>query len=213
MEASITFDRRKAEVANTWTHAASLAAFCVMAVFLLIRGAEKHLFVLNFSLATFIVSEIFMFSSSTLYHLVRTEKLKKLFRYIDHSAIYVSIAGSYTPILLYTIGKSLGTVCFVVIWSICIIGIFYKIFALGKHPKISLAMYLVMGWLVVFIAKPVFEHFPVVSLWFLLGEGMAFSVGTIFFWKDNKHTYFHAIWHLFIFGGCVCHYLVLWFLI
>lgn len=209
----ITINKHKAELANTWTHAISLGLFCIMAFFLIRKGWEHGSIVLNFSLITFCVCEILMFLSSTLYHMVKDEETKRKLRYFDHCAIYVSIAGSYTPILLWTIGHTLGNVCFIIIWVLALSGIFYKIIALGKQPKLSLALYLAMGWLVVFIAKPVFEAFPAISLWFLLAEGICFSLGTYFFWKDNEHTYYHAIWHIFIYSGCLSHWLVLWFLI
>lgn len=209
----ISFDKHKAEAANTWTHAISLGLFCIMAFFLLQKGWKHDSFLLNFSLIVFCISEILMFLSSTLYHIVTDTEVKRKLRYFDHCAIYISIAGSYTPILLWTIGSTLGNICFAIIWFIALAGICYKLMALGKHPKLSLAIYLAMGWLVVFIAKPVFENFPAISLWFLLAEGICFSLGTFFFWKDEEHTYYHAIWHIFIYGGCLCHWLVLWFLI
>ncbi len=206
-------NKQKAEIANTWTHAIALGLFIIMAFLLLRKGWHHDSTLLNISLIIFCISEILMFLSSTLYHIVSDPKIKQRLRYFDHSAIYISIAGSYTPILLWTIGSTLGNICFAVIWFLALLGIFYKIMALGKHPRLSLALYLAMGWLVVFIAKPVFETFPTISLFFLLGEGISFSLGTYFFWKDDDYTYFHAIWHIFIYVGCLCHWLVLWFLI
>lgn len=206
------FDKKKAEFANTWTHAGGLVLFCLMAVFLWIRGARHESFLLNLGLVLFFIGEFMMFFSSTIYHWVTDAKIKRVLRYFDHSAIYLSIAGSYSPILLYTIGGTLGNVCFLVIWVLTLLGIVYKIFFLGKYPKFSLGLYLAMGWMIVFIVKPVFETFPAISLWMLLGEGLSFTLGTYFFWKDGEHTYYHAIWHVFVYAGSLFHYLVLWFL-
>ncbi len=208
-----TYDKVKAEKANTWTHIISLLLFAVMSVFLLWKGCLNHSKLLTFSLILFVVAEVMMFTSSSLYHYAKDHGTKRRLRYFDHCAIYVSIAGSYSPILLWTIGGTLGYVCFAVIWSLALIGSIYKICALGKHPRLSLILYIAMGWLVVFIAKPVIIAFPAISLWFLLSGGIAFTLGTYFFWKDDRHTYYHAIWHIAIFLGCVCHLLVLWFLV
>lgn len=206
------FDKKRAEIANTWTHGAGFVAFCVMAVFLLMRGARHDSFPLNVGLVLFVIGELLMFFSSTIYHWVSQEKAKRILRYFDHSAIYVSIAGSYSPILLWSIGGTLGTVCFIVIWSLVLLGIIYKIFFLGKYPKLSLAIYLTMGWMVVFIAKPVCEAFSATALILLLCEGVSFTLGTYFYSKDKTHTFFHSIWHVFVYLGSLFHYLVLWIL-
>lgn len=206
------FDKRKAEIANSWTHGASFVLFCVMAVFLLLRGAKHDSLALNVGLILFVIGEMLMFFSSTIYHIVKHQKVKRILRYFDHSAIYISIAGSYSPILLWSIGGTLGMVCFIVIWSLVLLGITYKIFFLGKYPKLSLAIYLTMGWMVVFIAKPVYEAFSVAALVLLLCEGISFTLGTYFYSKDTTHTYYHSIWHVFVYAGSLFHYLVLWVL-
>lgn len=207
------FDKKKAEFANTWTHGVGFVLFCLMAIPLLERSFAHGSFALNLGMTLFVIGEMMMFFSSTVYHWVTDAKVKRILRYFDHSAIYVSIAGSYSPILLYTIGGTLGHVCFVVVWSLTVLGIVYKIFFLGKYPKFSLGLYLAMGWMIVFIVKPVFETFPAISLWMLLGEGLSFTVGTYFFWKDGTRTYYHAIWHVFVYFGSLFHYFVLWFLV
>ncbi|MCQ2225375.1 MAG: hemolysin III family protein [Paludibacteraceae bacterium] len=206
------FNKRRAEIANSWTHGAGFVAFCVMAVFLLMRGAKHDSFPLNVGLTLFVIGEMLMFFSSTIYHIVTNEKAKRILRYFDHSAIYISIAGSYSPIFLWVIGGTLGMACFIVIWSIALLGILYKIFFLGKFPKFSLGLYLAMGWMVLFVAKPVYDAFPALCLWLLLGEGLSFTLGTYFYWKDKSHTYYHSIWHVFVYLGSLFHYLVLWFL-
>lgn len=205
-------NKKKAEIANTWTHVVSLGLFCLMDIALFAKAWPHHSPLLIFSLILFSIAEVLMLGSSSLYHYAKNPDTKKKLRYFDHCAIYVSIAGSYSPILLYTIGGVLGWTCFIVIWTLVVAGIFYKIFALGKHPRLSLILYLLMGWMVVFIIKPVWNNFPVESLLSLLFEGIFFSTGTYFFWKDESHTYYHSIWHILIFLGCLSHCLVLWFL-
>ena len=209
----MSYNEKHAEKANSWSHGLSLTIFLLMAIFLLRRGFEHDSLVLDLGLLLFVISEGLMYFSSTIYHLVKNPKVKRVLRYLDHSCIHLTIAGSYSPILLWAIGGTLGNVCFIVMWILAISGITYEVFFLGKYPKISLAIYIAMGWMVVFIVKPVWDAFPSISLWFLLAEGLAFTLGTYFFWKDEKHTYNHAIWHLFVFAGGVFHYLVLWFLL
>lgn len=206
-------ETKKEELANMLSHLISLGIFVILAVLLLTKGWKHDSLSLNLSLITFVVAEILMLGSSTLYHNAKDPEKKKRLRIFDHISIYVSIAGSYTPILVWAVGGTLGMVFLIINWAIVIGGIAYKIIALGKHPRLSLAIYLTMGWMVVFIAKPVYEALPAESLFFLLGEGIAFSAGTYFFWKDDDHKYFHAIWHIFTFAGCLCHWFVLWYMI
>jgi hemolysin III len=206
-------NERKEKKANTLSHLISLGIFIIMGALLLFKGWKHDSMPLNASLITFVIAEIMMFSSSTLYHNADNPDKKKKLRYFDHSSIYISIAGSYTPILVWAVGGTLGTVILIITWLLVIGGILYKIFALGKHPRLSLAIYLIMGWMVVFFAKPVYETLPASSLFCLLGEGIAFSLGTYFFWKDDDHSYYHMIWHIFTFAGCLCHWFILWFML
>ena len=101
---------------------------------------------------------------------------------------------------------------FGILWSVALLGIFYKIFFLGKYPKVSLAIYLIMGWSVVFIAKPVWDVVPATALLFILLEGIFYTAGTYFYSHDSK-KYYHAIWHIFVLGGTVSHFCAVWFII
>lgn len=206
-------NEQREKTANTLSHLISLGIFIIMGILLLLKGWKHGSMSLNASLITFVIAEIIMFSSSTLYHNADNPNKKKKLRYFDHSSIYISIAGSYTPILVWAVGGTLGTVLLIITWLLVIGGISYKILALGKHPRLSLAIYLIMGWMVVFFAKPVYDALPASSLFCLLGEGIAFSLGTYFFWKDDDHPYYHMIWHIFTFAGCLCHWFVLWFML
>jgi hemolysin III len=204
---------KKAEIANYITHGIGFLFYCIASYLLFEKGCVYNNYILNFSLIVYIISQLLIFFSSTLYHVVSQPKVKRILRYADHISIYVSIAGCYTPILLWVIGGTTGKVFFLILWSLVLLGVVYKIFFLGKYPKFSLGLYLGMGWIAVFLAKQIFDAFSATCLWLLLGEGLSYTLGTYFFWKDDKYTYYHSIWHLFVYAGSLFHYLLLWFLL
>ena len=146
-----------------------------------------------------------MFLSSTIYHWLRPGVAKDILRKCDHISIYVMIACSYTPICIAVVGGWVGWLTFSLLWVVVIAGTVYKIVAIGRYPRLSLALYLIMGWSVVFIAKPVYEGLPAVSLLLLLSEGIFYTVGTYFFSKDFRKHY-HAIWHVFVLLGAISHW-------
>ncbi len=148
-----------------------------------------------------------MFLSSTLYHWAPKGRVKQALRKCDHISIYVMIACSYTPICVAVVGGWLGWLIFGLMWAIVIAGTVYKLLALGKYPKLSLALYLAMGWSVIFIAKPVFERLTLLSTIFLIAEGLFYTAGTYFYAHDKRKN-FHAIWHVFVFLGALAHWSV-----
>ena len=150
-------------------------------------------------------SLILMFLSSTIYHAVTSPELKFKFKIIDHSAIYLLIAGTYTPFLLLGLGSELGMLATVVIWSIGLFGIGFKIIAQGAYPKISVATYLLMGWLALVLIYPLYQSLAPGAFWLLLAGGLCFSVGVLFY-VAKKVKYTHAVWHIFVVAGCACHY-------
>lgn len=158
-----------------------------------------------FGVLFFIVGMFLMFLSSTLYHLLPPGLAKNILRKCDHISIYVMIACSYTPICVAVVGGWIGWVTFGLLWAIVIAGTVYKIVAMGKYPKLSLALYLSMGWSIVFIAKPVFERLSLLSMLLIFAEGLLYTVGTYFFAKDSKR-HFHAIWHVFVLLGAIAHW-------
>lgn len=158
-----------------------------------------------FGVLFFIVGMFLMFLSSTLYHLLPPGLAKNILRKCDHISIYVMIACSYTPICIAVVGGWIGWVTFGLLWAIVIAGTVYKIVAMGKYPKLSLALYLSMGWSIVFIAKPVFERLSLLSMLLIFAEGLLYTVGTYFFAKDSKR-HFHAIWHVFVLLGAIAHW-------
>lgn len=191
------------EKGNTWTHLIGVvfALSCIWMVWPAVslgwRWAMGVLF--------FIVGMFLMFLSSTIYHWLKPGIAKNILRKCDHISIYVMIACSYTPICIAVVGGWIGWVTFGLLWAVVIAGTVYKIVAMGKYPRLSLALYLVMGWSIVFIAKPVFESLSVLSMFLIFAEGVLYTVGTYFFTKDSK-PHFHAIWHVFVLLGAIAHW-------
>lgn len=191
------------EKGNTWTHLIGVvfALSCIWMVWPAVslgwRWAMGVLF--------FIVGMFLMFLSSTIYHWLKPGIAKNILRKCDHISIYVMIACSYTPICIAVVGGWIGWVTFGLLWAVVIAGTVYKIVAMGKYPRLSLALYLVMGWSIVFIAKPVFESLSVLSMFLIFAEGVLYTAGTYFFTKDSK-PHFHAVWHVFVLLGAIAHW-------
>ena len=200
------FFPQKGECGNTWTHFVGVV-FALGSIWLVWpavhRGWQWAMGVLFFLVGMFL-----MFLSSTLYHWAPQGAIKRALRKCDHISIYVMIACSYTPICIAVVGGWIGWLAFAFLWLVVIVGTVYKLMALGKYPKLSLALYLMMGWSVVFIAKPVFESLTLLSTSFLVAEGLFYTIGTYFYAHDKRHN-FHAIWHVFVFLGALAHWSVI----
>ena len=196
------------ESSNHWTHLVGVifALSCIWMVWPAVSmGWQWAMGVLFFITGMFL-----MFLSSTIYHWLPEGKARRILRKCDHISIYVMIACSYTPICIAVVGGWLGWTIFGVLWAVVMGGTIYKIVALGRYPRLSLALYLLMGWSVVFIAKPVYEQLSTISLLLILLEGLIYTTGTYFFAKDTKRHY-HAIWHVFVLLGAICHWAAILF--
>ena len=157
----------------------------------------------------FMCSIFLMFMSSALYHSMAFDtRHKNVMQILDHIFIYVAIAGSYTPIALSVIGGVAGIVVASLQWAMVIFGILYKSIAKRKIPKISLTIYLVMGWSIVFVLPLFIRHASLGMQLLLLGGGIFYSAGTYFYSKQEK-KFFHMIWHFFVMLGAVCHFLAI----
>ncbi len=193
------------EIVNAVTHGIgvilSLVALTLMLVYAAIDGSSYKIW----SAALFGGSLLLMYLASTLYHAVQQPKLKKILKIVDHAAIYLLIAGSYTPFLLCTLHNHLGWVIFFIVWILAVSGVVYKLFFVYHFPKLSVAIYLIMGWLSLFLVKPLAQHLSQHGIVWLISGGVSYSVGVVFYvWK---RLYFsHALWHLFVLGGSTCHF-------
>jgi len=193
---------RNEEIWNVATHAAGFALAIVGLVFLVMRAEVTTAIT---SVSIYGGTLIFMFLASTVYHAISNPKSKRILKIVDHSAIYLLIAGTYTPFLLISLDGILSLASIIIIWSIAIFGVLFKLFAANRFPKLSLATYLSMGWMAVLLGYPLYLAIPVGGLWLLAAGGLLFSLGVIFYvLKDKQYT--HAIWHMFVLGGCICHF-------
>lgn len=179
----------------------SIAALVILVVF---ASLKKDIWgVVSFSIYGFTL--FFLYLSSTLYHSIVYEKAKRIFRVFDHAAIYLLIAGSYTPISLVAMRGTWGWVIFSVIWSLALLGIILNIVSFEKTRIYSTALYVLMGWLIVIAAKPMLSMIPQGLFSWLLAGGVIYTLGIIFYaWK--RIPFNHGIWHLFVLGGSVVHY-------
>lgn len=193
------------EKGNTWTHLIG-AVFALSSIWMVWPAVYKG-WQMALGVTFFIVGMFLMYLSSTIYHWARPGKVKDVLRRCDHISIYVMIACSYTPLCVGVIGSWAGWLMFGIQWAAVIGGTFYKIFAFGKYPKLSLALYLVMGWSAVLIAPAIFEKLTTLPICLLLVEGAMYSIGTYFFSHDDRKAY-HAVWHVFVLLGSIAHWTV-----
>ena len=198
------------ERGNTWTHLVGVV-FALSSIWMVWPAVGKS-WEMAFGVIFFIVGMFLMYLSSSLYHWVKPGMAKDVLRRLDHISIYVMIACSYTPICVGVVGGWVGWTLFGVLWAIVLAGTFYKIFAFGKYPKLSLAIYLVMGWSALLVAPQVFSRLSTQALVFLLAEGLFYTAGTYFFSHDDRR-HFHAIWHIFVLLGSIAHWSVVMCLI
>jgi hemolysin III len=157
------------------------------------------------SAIVFIVSLILLYTASTLYHASKCEQAKRKLKIFDHCAIYVLIAGTYTPFTLIGLREHGGWWLFAIIWALAAMGIIFKLFYTGRFELVSTLIYIGMGWLVVFAIKPLIQQIDSTTLIWLFSGGAAYTFGTIFY-MSKKIPYTHSIWHLFVLTGSSCHF-------
>lgn len=194
------------EVANSITHGIgallSIAALVLLIVFSSLYGNAWH--IISFTLFGFTM--LLMYTSSTLLHAFpEGSKVKDLFEIFDHSSIYIFIAGTYTPYLFLVVKGWLGWTIFGIVWGLAIGGTVFKSFFVKKFLFTSTALYVVMGWLIVFAWEPLSEHMPHSGLTYLIIGGLFYTFGSVFYiWRGFK--YHHAVWHLFVMAGSMMHF-------
>jgi hemolysin III len=152
------------------------------------------------------ITLLLLYVASTLYHAIQHPIAKGRLQVFDHCAIYLLIAGTYTPFTLIGLRGDLGWALFGTIWALAFFGVIFKLFYTGRFERLSTLIYIAMGWLIVVAAKPVVEALDAWTLGWLFGGGIAYTLGT-YFYHHPKLPYAHAIWHLFVIAGSVCHYI------
>jgi len=199
------FYTRSEEIANSITHgigaALSVVGLILLVVLAVIYGDIWR--VVSFSI--YGSSLIMLYLASTLYHSLPQPKVKRILRKFDHAAIYILIAGTYTPFLLVSLRGSIGWTFFALVWGMAAAGILWKMFFLGKLEVLATIIYILMGWMCVFAFKDMLAYVPPLGITMLVTGGVVYTLGVIFYaWE--KLPYNHAIWHLFVLGGSICHY-------
>lgn len=200
---------RDEELANGISHLLGVF-FCVIAMpFLIIIAYENHDFVKVFSVLTYGFGMLMVYTFSTLYHLVYKEKAKRILNIADHVSIYFLIAGTYTPLMVVYLNQSNALIFLGIVWLLVIIGTFLKIFFMNRFKVFSLALYLIMGWMIIFVIKPLWGAMPLdIFLWILAG-GLFYTIGVYFFVKGYIKGY-HTIWHFCVLLGTVFHYVAIY---
>ncbi|RLD88881.1 MAG: hemolysin D [Bacteroidetes bacterium] len=198
------------EVLNVITHGLgfllSIAALVLLVVFASLKGNVWHIV----GVTVYGTSLVILYLASTLYHMSRKQTVRNKLNIFDHSSIYVLIAGTYTPFLLVTLHGPWGWSLLGVIWGLAIGGIVYKIFFIGKQDIVSALLYVLMGWLIIVAIKPLNESLATGGLWWLLGGGISYSVGAVFYMM-KKIPYNHAIFHIWVLLGSLAHFVAVFF--
>lgn len=204
MTSAFDYKNRNEERWNAITHGIGVLLSIPALVLLILKGIQQDNILALVSYIIFGASMILLYLMSTLLHSL-PERFKKLFSIFDHSAIYFLIAGTYTPLVLIGIGGALGWSLFGVIWGLTIFGTLFKVFFIHRYEVISLVLYIVMGWLIVFAIKPLYASLTGTGIALLVLGGIFYTVGAfVYTWR--KMPYNHAIWHLFVLAGSASMY-------
>ena len=196
------------DIANSVSHGVglgmSIAGLALLVTVAAMNGDTVHVV----SAAIYGTTLVILFGASTVYHSMTRPMARRVLRVVDHSAIYLLIAGTYTPFTLVTLSGTLGWALFLTVWSMALIGVLYKIFWFGRLKALSMALYLVMGWSIVVAIKPLLEALDIGGIVLLVTGGVLYTVGVIFYgWE--KLFFNHAIWHFFVLAAAVCQYLAI----
>jgi hemolysin III len=200
------------EIANSISHGAGLIAAIVSTPFIILHAIDLGKVAYLIGVSIFSATMIMLYLASMLYHSFRPGRLKHIFRIIDHSAVYLLIAGTYTPFTLGVLYGAWGWTLLGLIWGLALVGVALKVLRRITRPVISTILYLLMGWLIIIAADPLYARLPVSGLAWLVAGGLAYTVGTIFFVSDSRLRYGHFVWHWFVLAGTTCHYFaVYWY--
>jgi len=205
------------EIANSILHGIGALGAVAGLVLLSLKtmgflGAERARTLDILAVILFAVTMIVMFLTSTLYHAVQYDSAKRVLRKLDHSLVFVFIAGTYTPLCLSGLRGAWGWSLFAVEWALALLGIFLNVLGFKSLRKIELAAYIMMGWVIIVGCVPLVRSVPTESIILLIAGGVAYTLGTI--WYRRKNIRFtHAVWHIFVLIGTVCHWFAIWYII
>jgi len=195
------------ELANSISHGIGTVFALIAAPILIVTAFNAGDIYAIVGSSVFAASMIILYLSSTLYHALPFKRAKKAFQIVDHIAIFLFIAGTYTPFALGVLRGAWGWTIFGLVWSIALAGIMLKLIFGAKYPKISTAIYLSMGWLAIIAIMPLIDSVLPWGLFWIIAGGAAYTIGVIFFVLDTQLPYAHFIWHLFVLLGTICHFI------
>jgi len=199
------------EIANSVSHGVGFLAALVATPFLVVSAARRGGSAAIVGASVFAGTTAVLYLASTLYHALPKNKAKHVFRVIDHSAIFLLIAGTYTPFTLGVLRGAWGWTLFGLVWSLAILGVVLKAVGGIVYPRLSTALYVGMGWLALIAIRPLWVHVPVAGWLWLIAGGLAYTSG-IAFYAAERVRYGHFVWHVFVLMGTVCHFFaVLWY--
>lgn len=200
---------RGEEIANSVSHGVALLAAVVAAPFLVVASV-RHGDAIDIAAASvFAATMVLLYFTSMLYHAlpaVRAARAKGIFQILDHGAIYLLIAGTYTPFTLGVLRGPWGWTLFALVWAMALAGVAVKAMAGIRYPRVSTALYVAMGWIALIAIKPMLELIPNWGLFWLVAGGLFYTLGVGFFATDSKVRYGHFVWHLFVAAGTACHF-------
>jgi hemolysin III len=192
------------EIANSITHGFGFLAAAAVTPFLILKALPAGAAAIT-GASIFGAAMILLYLASTLYHSLPHGRAKRVFRIFDHCAIFLLIAGTYTPFTLAVLQGAWGWTLFGIIWTLAVTGVVMKSVSSSGTSRLSIALYLAMGWLALLAVKPLYDSMPAWGLFWIFAGGILYSAGVLFFAYDHKMKYNHFIWHLFVLGGTACH--------
>jgi hemolysin III len=198
-------------LANIITHGLGMVLSIVGVVFIVYATATRGDLWHIVSTAIYGSTLVILYGGSTVYHSIRSPAWRHFGKILDQCSIYLLIAGTYPPFTLVTLRGPWGWSLFGIVWGLAIVGIIMEAWWVYRPEMVSTGIYLLMGWIVVFAIKPLSANLPEGGLTWLVAGGISYSVGTLFFLIDRKIRYMHAVWHLFVLGGSVCHFFAIAF--
>lgn len=209
MAGHLSKQTRREEWFNAISHGITALTAIGGLVVLIVFGARSDKEWSLFSALFYGGSLVALYTFSSVYHAITHEKAKYIFNILDHCGIYLLIAGTYTPVLLITMGGTAGWVLFGIQWGMAAIGVILKIFYIGRYSLLSTFMYALMGWIIVVKINTIASLLPAPAFWLLVSGGLAYTVGIVFYIIDGKMRYAHFIWHLFVMAGSILHYMMM----
>jgi hemolysin III len=200
------------EIANSTSHGLGLIAAIIGVPVLIVDATRREDAALIVGVSIFSATVFLLYVASTIYHALPSGKAKRVFKVLDHSSIFLLIAGTYAPFTLGVLRGAWGWTLFGIVWGLAIVGVVLKSIGKASHPIFSTGLYLLMGWLVVIAVTPLVTRVPFTGLLWLLAGGLFYTVGVAFFATDSRLRYGHLVWHLFVVAGTACHFFaVLWY--